>query len=208
MSAPVKNETVDGVDVPATTPAWAIKGAAVLLAVAGPALDAWNPWHLSADSAKAAIVCVFVLVAAVAFFGQTALAAVHKYGWSKTAAQAVYAADKDEAKVFLDELRPVAEQAKPVLDAAAAHSGQIAELRSLADEAAVRIRKLEQTPAVALDSAALKAAIVDALTGKPEAPTAKEGALTVTPDMTPQQAAMVAEKTGAQPAEVSTGGTP
>jgi hypothetical protein len=142
-AAPVKTEPTDlGVDVPVTTPAWLIKTAAVLVLVAGPFLNWWNPYHIDSSAAKAAIVVVFTAVAGAIFIGQTGLAAIHKYGFTKTAIAAWYTADKDEVTQLVTQLKPIAEQAQPVLAAISNHEPRLKSAEDKLDELRQQIEAL------------------------------------------------------------------
>lgn len=104
--------------VPVTTPAWLVRLVSILLVLCGPALDYFNPsGKLNTAAAQAAVIVAFVLVAGVIFVVHSALAAIHAYGWSKSAAAVFLDSSGVELRSLITEAKPLVEQAKPALDA-------------------------------------------------------------------------------------------
>lgn len=104
--------------VPSTTPAWLVRLVAFVLPLLGVGLDVWNPSHrIDTSAAQAAVVAVFVFVAAIIFVVHIAIEAVHKYGWSKSAAGVFLDESGVELRALISEAKPLVEQARPALDA-------------------------------------------------------------------------------------------
>lgn len=156
-----------------------------LLAAAGPLLDAWNPLHFTEQSVKAVILLVLVGLGAAIFFGQVITAAVHKYGFTKAAGEAAFAASKEEAALLLNEIRPLAEQARPALDAVNSHEPRLVAVEAELAQVGAKVRQYAAQPA--------ESAVLDRLKALLEAP----APVTVSEAPAP-----------AEPVEVSTGGTP
>lgn len=91
---------------PVGTPAWLIRGAALLLAIIGPVLTWWNPGGgLNTGNVQAAIILGFLLVAGVLFFLHVLLGAIHEYGWSRAALDHVVTAEEAEFKTLWPQIR-------------------------------------------------------------------------------------------------------
>lgn len=142
---------------PQGVPAWLIRAAAGVLAVAGP-LFAWiDPGnHLPHGAIQACVILGFLVVAAVLFLTHLVLAAVHEYGWNLNAASYIATGVESEVAQVWPEFKQTYEQAKPALDAIPGVQGTIDALS--ADVTALKAR--DQT--AGLDPAAVVTAFEQA----------------------------------------------
>lgn len=119
--------------VPSTTPAWFIKGVALIVALAGPAVAWVDPTgHIDTPAAQAIVILGFLVVAAVIFTVHVALAAVHEYGYSKAAFEHAASAEDAEFKQLWPEFTAAWGEAKPLLGNLpdfSAVAGEVADLK-------------------------------------------------------------------------------
>lgn len=112
--------------VPQGVPAWLIRAVAAIVAIAGPLIAFVDPAATRFTAAiKAAIILVFLVVAAIIFLIHLILAAVHEYGWTMNAVTHVETDAEAEFKQLWPEMKQAYTDAAPVLEQVHGVSGVI-----------------------------------------------------------------------------------
>lgn len=123
---------------PPGTPSWLIGLFSLALLVAGPLLAFWNPsGHLNSGIAQALVIIAFVVSATVLFLVRELIDGLHRYGWSMTTLNFVYAASAKQLDQDWLEFKNVWPQVAPLLQALPGHQASL-------DSMEQTITKLEQ----------------------------------------------------------------
>ena len=115
MTAPTPPDVNTLPPAPPTTPAALIRIASALLIVVGPALDLWNPMHLTSNVAKALIIIAFVVVGGVLLIVHEFLVAQHKSGWSMATLKQTWAASQQAVDADIAQFKALWPTVQPLL---------------------------------------------------------------------------------------------
>ena len=100
---------------PPTTPAALIRIASAVLILVGPALDLWNPWHITSSMAKALIILAFVAVGGVLLVVHEFIIAQHKSGWTLETLRQTWAASQTAVDADIAQFKGLWPTVQPLL---------------------------------------------------------------------------------------------